>query len=70
MVAYRSEADEELGYLEENLKHLIVGISYMTTDDLPRRYQCQTARVSGRFARILRRVAQAIICYHEHRQED
>ena len=70
MVAYRSEADEDLGDLEENLQRMTVGIPYVTTDDLPRCYQSHTARVSRQFSRLFRRVAQAIMCYHEHRQED
>ena len=32
-------------------------IPYVSIVDLPRLYQCQTAGVSGRFARLLRRVA-------------
>ena len=69
MMLYRSEADEELGDLEENLQHLTVGISDMTTDDVPRCYLCHTVGVSGRFSRLLRRVAQAIACYHEHHED-
>ena len=70
MVAYRSEVDVELGDLEENLQRLTVGIHDVTIDDLPRRYQCHTIGVSRWFVKLLRRVAQAIICYHEHRQDD
>ena len=70
MVAYRSEADEDLGYLEENMQCLTVGILDVTTDDLLRHYQCHTTGVSGWISKLLRGVAQAIICYHEHRQED
>ena len=70
MVAYCSEADEELGDLEENLQRLTVGISDVTIDDLPRHYQRHTVGVFGRFFKILHRVAQAIIFYHEHHQED
>ena len=49
MVAYRSEVDDELGDLEENLQRLTVGIPDVTTDDLPRHYQCHTDGVSRRF---------------------
>ena len=69
MMLYRSEADEELRYLEENLQRLTVGILDMTTDEVPRCYQRHTAGVSGRFSRILCRVAQAIACYHEHHED-
>ena len=38
MVACRFEVDEELGDLEENMERLTIGISHVTTDDLPKRY--------------------------------
>ena len=69
MVVYHSEANEELGDIEENLQHLTVGILDMTTDEVPRRYQRHTAGVSGRFSSILCRVAQSIACYHEHHED-
>ena len=69
MMLYHSEADEELRDLKENLQHLTVGIPDMTTDDIPRHYQCHTTCVSGWFSRLLRRVAQAIACYHEHHED-
>ena len=71
MMLYRFEADEELGDLENNLQNFTVGIPDMTTDKVPRRYQRHTTGVSGQFSRLLRRVAQAIACYHEqHLDED
>ena len=60
MILYRFEADEELKDLEENLQRLTVGIPDVTTNEVPRNYQCHTAGVFGRFSRLLRRVAQAI----------
>ena len=69
MVVHRSEADEELKDIEENLQHLIVGIPDVSTDYLPRHYQRHTAGVSGRFARLLHRVAQAVMCYHDHHHD-
>ena len=57
MVSYRSDAEEDLGYLEENLQRLTVGILDVTTNDLHRRYQCQKEGVFGRFSRLLCRVA-------------
>ena len=66
---YHSKADEELGYLKENLKHLTMGILYMTTDEVLRHYQCHNAGVSGWFSRLLCRVAQAIACYHENHED-
>ena len=66
MMSYHSEDKEELGDLEENLQHLTVGIPDMTTNEVPRHYQCHTTGVSGQFSRLLRRLAQANACYHEH----
>ena len=66
---YRFEDDEEVEYLEENLQCLTVGIPYMTTDEVPRRYQCHTVGVSGQFYTLLHRVAEAIVCYHEHHED-
>ena len=57
---YRSKADEEIRYIEEKLEFLTLGIPDMTTDEVPRRYQRHTAGVSGRFSRVVHRVAQAI----------
>ena len=65
MVVHRSKEDEELGDLGETLQRLTIGIPNVTTNDLPRRYQCHIVGVSGRFAKILCRVAQDITCYHE-----
>ena len=69
MMVYRFEAKEEIIDLEENLQHLTMGIPSMTTDDVPRHYQCHTVGVSRRFSRLLHRVAQAIACYHEHHED-
>ena len=66
---YRSEVDEELRDLEENLQHLTVGIPDMTTDEVPRHYQHHTTGVSEWFSRLLHRVAQDIACYHEHHKD-
>ena len=69
MMLYHFKADEELEYIKENLQHLMVDIPDMTTDEVPRRYQHHTAGFSGLFSRLLRRVAQAIACYHEHHED-
>ena len=63
MMVYRSEDEEELGDVEENLQHLTVGIPDVATDRVRMHYQCHTVGVSERFSRLLRRVAQAISCY-------
>ena len=69
MMVYHSEAEEELVDVEEKLQHLTVGIPDVATDRVPRRYQCHTVGVSEQFARLLRKVAQAIACY-DAQQED
>ena len=66
MVVHYSKEDDEIGDIEENLQCLTVGIPDVSTNDLPRRYQHHTTGVSGRFARLLTRVAQEFMCYHEH----
>ena len=63
MMVYCSEAEEELGDVEENLQHLTVGIPNVATDKVPRHYQHHTVGVSEQFSRLLHRVAQAITCY-------
>ena len=47
MILYRFEVDEELVYLKENLQCLTLGSLDMTTNEVPRHYQCHTAGVSG-----------------------
>ena len=68
MMVYQPEVDEELRYLEKNLQRLTVAIPDMTTDEVPKCYQRHTTCISRRFSRLLRRVAQAIACYHEKQQ--
>ena len=58
--------DDELTKLEENLDILTLDIPDASIDDLPRRFQRHTAGVLGCFSCLLRRVARAIMCYHEH----
>ena len=54
------------GELEENLESLNLDIPDASIDDLPLRYQRPIAGVPGHFSRLIRRVAQAVTCYHEH----
>ena len=58
--------DDVTGELEENLERLTLDIPDASIDDLPLRYQRPTTRVMGRFSRLLRRISQAMMCYHEH----
>ena len=54
------------GELEENLERLTLDIPDDSIDDLPLRYQRPIAGVPGPFCRLIRRVARAVMCYHEH----
>ena len=60
------QGDDVIRDLEENLKRLTLDILDASIDDLPMRYQRFTAGVPGCFSRLLRRVARAVMCYHEH----
>ena len=60
------QGDDVIGELEENLERLTLDIPDASIYDLPLRYQRPTVRVLGRFSRMLCRVAQEVMCYHEH----
>ena len=58
--------DDIIRELEENLERLTLDIPDANIDDLPMRYQRSTMGVPGQFSRLLRRVARAVMCYHEY----
>ena len=60
------EAEDGIQEIEDNLQILVVGVSNISIDDLPRRYQHHTTGVYIRFGRLLHRVACVVMCYHEH----
>ena len=60
------QGDDQLGELEDNLERLTLDIPNGDIDDLPMRYPRHTAKVLGHFSRLLRGVAQVIMCYHDH----
>ena len=60
------QGDDITEELEENLERLTLDILDADNDDILMRYQRSTVGVPGRFNRLLRRVAQAVMCYHEH----
>ena len=68
MMVYHSKVEEELGYVEENLQHLTMGIPDVATDRVPRCYQRHNMGVSEQFVRIIHRVAQSIACYHAQQE--
>jgi hypothetical protein len=51
--------------IEENLEGLTAYVPDISTDEIPRRYQCHTVGVSSSLSRLLRRVARAVLCYRE-----
>ena len=63
---FMPQGDDITGELEENLERLTLDIPDADIDDLLTRYQRSTAGVPSRFSRLLRRVAQTVMCYHEH----
>ena len=60
------KGDDITKELEENLERLTLDILDADIDDIPMRYHRSTVGVPGQFIRLLRRVAQAVMCYHEH----
>ena len=51
--------------VEQNLEGLTVEILYISIGEIPRHYQCHIVGVSKSISRLLRRVARAVMCYHE-----
>ena len=62
------EVEEEIQEVDENLEILMICISDISVDDLPRRYQHHTIGVSIQFGILLRRVSRAVMCYHENEE--
>ena len=60
------QGDDVTEELEENLERLTLDIPDASIDDLPLRYERPTARVPGRFSRLLCRVSRVVMCYHKH----
>jgi hypothetical protein len=64
-VATVSQYDEDYQVVEQNLEGLTVDIPNMSLEEVPRRDQRHTIGVLGSMSRLLRRVARAVMCYHE-----
>jgi hypothetical protein len=56
---------EDYEVVEQNLEGLTVDILDMAIGEIPRRYQCHIVGVSESISRLLHRVAQTVVCYHE-----
>jgi hypothetical protein len=51
--------------IEQNLEGLTTDVPDISIDEIPRHYQHHTMGVSSSLSRLLRRVARAVMCYHE-----
>ena len=57
---------ETLTAMQEHVEGLTLGIQDVRIDELPLRLQRHTVGVPRRWSRLLRMIAQAVACYHEH----
>ena len=60
------DVSEILSMLQDQVEGLTLGISDMRTDELPLRLQRHTTGVPSRWTRLLRMIALAVTCYHQH----
>ena len=56
---------EDYQVVEQNLEGLTADIPDMPLEEVPRCDQHHTVGVSTSMSRLLRRVARAVVCYHE-----
>jgi hypothetical protein len=56
---------EDYEAVEQNLEGLTADVPDIAIGEIPRRYQRHTVGVSESLSRLLRRVARAVVCYHE-----
>jgi hypothetical protein len=57
---------ETLKVVQEQVESLTLGIPDVRIDELPLQLQRHTTGVPRRWTRLLRMIAQAVTCYHEH----
>ena len=57
---------ETLTAVQEQVESLTLGIPDVRIDELPLQLQRHTTVVPRRWTRLLRMIAQAVTCYHEH----
>ena len=57
---------ETLIAVQEQVESLTLGIPDVRIDELPLQLQRHTTGVPRRWTRLLRMIAQAVTCYHEH----
>ena len=57
---------ESLAAVQEQVESLTLGIPDVRIDEFPLQLQRHTTGVPRRWTRLLRMIAQAVTCYHEH----
>ena len=57
---------ETLTAVHEQVESFTLGIPDVRIDELPLQLQRHTTGVPRRWTRLLRMIAQAVTCYHEH----
>ena len=57
---------ETLTAVQEQVESLTLGIPDVRIDELPLQLQWHTIGVPRRWTHLLRMIAQAVTCYHEH----
>ena len=57
---------ETLTAVQEQVESLTLGIPDVRINELPLQLQRHTTGVPRRWTRLLRMIAQAVTCYHEH----
>ena len=62
----RDEEERGINDVERNLKGLMMGFLMMRVHDLAYRLQRYIVWVPKRISRLLHRVAQVVVCYHEN----
>ena len=68
--AQQEDHSDMLDLLEEDLNHLTMAVLFTRQEEIPVRLQRHTTGVRGRFARVLRKVSRAIVCYSENHHDE
>ena len=62
--------DTYLDEVEESLTQLTIFVPLTRDEDIPVRMRRHASGGGSQFARLFRKVAQAIVCYSEHHHDD
>ena len=66
VVIHDLDDTETLTVVQEQVESLTHGLPDVQIDELPLQLQRHTIGVPRRWTRLLRMIAQAVTCYHEH----